>query len=224
MSYVLLMLTDGRQSCFEATIANAGHYLPSSSAPMVVVNDCPENPDYQGWLKWRVGTFASVIPPLAERRGFAGAIQAGWDRVQDMDADFVFHLEDDFAIQRHVPLAMMADVLEMEPGIVQVALQRQPWNSLEQAAGGVVAANPTDFTEELVAGVNLLTHRRFFTTNPNLYRVGLCQRGWPQAPHSEGLFALDLFAEDPTNRSAYLGGRFDAPWVQHTGQRSGAGY
>jgi hypothetical protein len=67
-------------------------------------------------------------------------------------------------------------------------------------------------------------HRRFFTTNPSVYRTSLCKLGWPQESESEGKFTHRLLA-DPLLRFAFWGRKFDPPLCEHIGTiRAGAGY
>lgn len=148
--------------------------------------------------------------------GFAGAIQAGWDQIT---TDFVFHVEQDFTFNWPVDLERMRRLLEQNPLIAQMALKRQPWNEQEKAAGGIVEQHPDDFYD---CG-EFTVHRRFFTTNPSLYKREIVEKGWPQVPQSEGIFTHQLATEGYW--FAYLGGKFDPPAVTHIGEdRVGVGY
>lgn len=166
--------------------------------------------------------------PLHEgpRRGFGGAIGHAWERLrQESDAEFILHLEADFLFTKEVDLAALVDVLRARPYLTQMALRRQPWNEQERAAGGVVEQHPDDYTEAHCHAEAWLEHRRFWTTNPCLYRRSLCERGWPSGANSEGHFGVSLFAEDPARRSAFWGARDSGVWVTHIGaERVGHGY
>ena len=84
--------------------------------------------------------------------------------------------------------------------------------------------SPDDFVEVGVPNVRWLEHRRFFTTNPSLYRRSLCWTGWPDTDHSEGAFTTQLL-EDPELRFAYWGSRNSGEWCEHIGhERAGTGY
>jgi hypothetical protein len=158
--------------------------------------------------------------------GFHGAIQAGWHRILDeTDADWVFHAESDFSYNEPVPLERMIAALDSDPELAQIVLKRQPWNALEHAAGGIVEQHPDDYTERIMpTGDVITTHRRFFSTNPCVYRASLCQLGWPQEPQSEGVFTHRLL-RDPYRHFAFWGRKFDPPLVHHVGEvRAGTGY
>ena len=194
MSVCLLFITDGR-SYAAATLASAAEMLP----PL----DC-----------------AVIVDDTDHAMGFDGAIRAGWEGVLRTNADYVFHLEDDFTFEEPVPLEQMRQVLETKRTLAQIALKRQPWNAEERAAGGIVEQHPDDFQE--VRGT-WTEHERFFTTNPCLYPRWLCEKGWPEGPESEGRFTIRL--RDEGFRFAYWGGKFDPPRVAHIGtERTGVGY
>ena len=86
----------------------------------------------------------------------------------------------------------MARVLASEPYLAQMALRRQPWNAEERAAGGIVEQHPEDFYDRWTGQHEWLEHRRFFTTNPCLYRRQLLEHGWPEGTESEGHFSIQL--------------------------------
>ena len=104
MSVCLLIISDGREEYLQRTLASAEEHLPSCDQ-VVHIDD------------------------THHQLGFAGAIQAGWDRVQ---TDYVFHLEANVTFNRSVPLDDMRQVLDENPHLTQIALLRQPWNRAEQ--------------------------------------------------------------------------------------------
>ena len=143
MKVCLLVITDGRRNLLRQTMDAWIENWDGPTPSMVVVNDSADE-SYTTWL--------DTMFPYAERvhhdgrRGFGGAIQSGWDHVGD--ADWVFHLEDDFVIRRPVPFNAMARVLAGHPYLAQLALKRQPWNEQEKAAGGIVERWPHEYAEE----------------------------------------------------------------------------
>lgn len=161
------------------------------------------------------------IDDADHRLGFAGAIREAWEQV---DADWVFHLELDFTFNEPVDVHGMVGLLEASPRLAQVSLKRQAWNGHELAAGGIVEHSPHDFTEMHAGPWTWTEHRRYFTTNPSVYSARLCRTGWPQEPSSEGLFTARLL-RDPLLRFALWGGKHDPPKIHHIGQtRAGHGY
>lgn len=215
----LLVMTDGRRDCIERTIPVALQMLQGLSGRRVIHDDSGDA-DYQAWLTEAFPTFDIVWHP-AGRQGFGGAIRNAWRYVGGHQGDrFVFHLEDDFIITRPVPLDDMVRVLDDNPSLVQLALRRQPWNSDERAAGGIVEQHPDAYEDR----AGWLAHRLFFTTNPCLYRSELRLTGWPVGSNSEGVFTHQLL-EDPAVRFGFWGPRGSGEWCEHIGNdRVGVGY
>lgn len=195
MKVALLLISDGRENYLERTLASAAEFLP----PM----------DYFVW-----------VDDSPHELGFAGAIQAGWDVIlEHTDAEFVFHLEQDFTFRYPVPIDRMACELTAHPELVQIALLRQPWNDAEREAGSIIRTHPEAY--EQCDG--FIRHRKFFTTNPSLYPRRICERGWPQRDYSEGHFGISLFSEEPNRYAAFLGQGEE--WCFHIGdERAGSGY
>ena len=206
MSTCLLIIDDGREDYLDRCLESASVYLPPMDA-CVMVSD----PDHE--------------------LGFAGAVQAGWDGVLETGCEWVFHLESDFVFTHPVPLDGMRTIIEGSNAhgpnpretILQVSLLRQAWNERERAAGGLILADAEDFRTVHCVGV-YTEHRRYWTTNPSLYRTAICERGWPQVPNSEGVFTHGLLAEHPKNRFAIYGSWNDPPRCWHIGEtRAGTG-
>jgi hypothetical protein len=215
----LLVMTDGRQHIADTIRSAEVNVLGPVTA--AVIHDDSGDSAHRAELAERYPDF-DVIG--GERVGFGGAISRAWKHLRTIPVEFVFHIEDDFTFNRPVDLAALAAVMRANPHLAQMALRRQPWNPGERAAGGIVEQHPADYTDCTDGQNYWLEHRRFFTTNPSLYRTGLCERGWPSGPHSEGRFSLDLF-EDPQMRCAFWGARDSGEWVHHIGEhRNGTGY
>jgi len=198
LKYTLLLINDGRYEYGWKCLVSALGFLPRPEQ-IVVVDD------------------------VSHELGFAGAIQHGWDQILETDTELLFHLEADFVFERYVDLEAMASLVR-DPHVAQVALKRQPWNPLEHEAGGIVELDPDAFEEGRHNGHAYTAHRKFFTTNPCLYRRDIAERGWPQEERSEGKFSIELF-KDPHVVSAFWGRKFDEPAVSHVGDvRAGKGY
>jgi hypothetical protein len=199
VTLALLRIGDGRDHYHEASWQSALDHLPRFDH-VVTIDD------------------------RAHTLGFAGAIAEGWRKVIETGADYVFHLELDFTFLQQVPLDRMIAVLERHPQLAQICLKRQPVNTEEQTAGGIVECHPDDYTQRVDHGDVYTEHRRCFSTNPCIYPVALCHQGWPQVPQSEGVFTHRLL-EDPDVRFAFWGAKFDPPLVLHIGDtRAGGGY
>lgn len=212
-------MTDGRDTIHQA-IASAQDRLLGPVSHRVIHDDSGDS-SHRGRLAER---YASWTVIGGDRAGFGGAIQRAWRHVRDLPVSYVFHLEDDFTFRRRTDMTAMVEVLAEHPHMQQLALRRQPWNPSERAAGGIVEQSPEDYVDQTDGMHRWLEHRRFFTTNPSLYRRSLCKRPWPEGAQSEGRFGIELFA-DPHTTCGFWGGRDSGEWVTHIGdQRVGTGY
>lgn len=220
----LLVMTDGRDHCLEATMASASQLLRGPITQYVLYDDTGD-PDHRARLAERYPWFEIVAHPEG-RQGFGGAIRAAWAWLRrNSDRRFVFHLEDDFEFVREVRLEQLANVLDNQPHVAQLALRRQPVGEAEIRQGGFLHHDPDAFEQHRVGRLAWIEHRRFFTTNPSLYRRRLLlEQDWPAGGQSEGLFTARLL-EDPALRFGYWGDAREGEWVHHIGdERKGTGY
>lgn len=236
MNIAVLVMTDGRDDLLDRTIQSAQWNL---GGPIVrwMIHDDTGDGDHREALRRRY-PHVELISASNRRAGFGGSIRWAWTvlslQAEAAEVDFVFHLEDDFVFRQPVDLRAMAEVLTASPHLAQMALRRQPWNDAERAAGGIVEQHPGSYVE--ISGGDdgraWLEHRRFFTTNPSLYRAELCAVGWPAGAQSEGRFGLGLLERGlpwrvpgPDVRFGFWGARDSGEWVEHIGhQRAGTGY
>jgi hypothetical protein len=213
----MLVLTDGRRQCMERTMASFASVRARCNSHVMV--DDSQSPEYAAWLDAAFPEF--TIFHSQGRLGFAGAIQKGWALIPP-HAEYIVHCEDDFLLNQPWDLNETFNLLESHPDLAQVCLRRQPWGA-EPADGGFIAQWPDLYKDESWGGVDYLTHRAFFSTNPSMYPIRIARMGWPEAPGSEGKFGPRLW--DQGYRCAFLGKRSDGPRVTHIGiERTGSGY
>lgn len=136
-------------------------------------------------------------------------VRHAWSLVAD--ADFVFHLEEDFVLH-DAPVADMARILAANPDLANIILKRQPWGSVEVAAGGYIECFPEAY--EVCEG--FLRHRRFFSLNPCLIPKRVIDMGWAG---SEGDMTTRCVEQGMS--FAVYGQRHDPPRVTHIGEVHG---
>lgn len=223
MRYALVVVTHGHAPHLdEAVAAFAEHVTPAPHELLCVVDGHGRMPPAEPLGPWE-GTF------LNQPSGFCVAARAAWQLAAGCRSDYVFWLENDFLVRRPVALDAIAGVLELRahaetlPPLAQVALLRQPVNGREVAAGGLVAADPEDFTARVTsAGEPWLEHARFWTTNPSLFPASLARDvAWPVGPYCEGKLGVGLVA---AGWRFGLWGDGGEAWVHHVGTRTGFGY
>lgn len=215
----LLVMTDGRDDLLARTLDSAEQNLRGPITRRVIHTD--NGMQHRRDLALRYGDWLVIG---GKRRGFGGAIDRAWKALEGTPERFVFHLEDDFTFNRPVDLTAMMAVLHSDPKLHQLCLRRQPWNEVEQKAGGIVESWPDAYTERSNAHGTWLEHRLFFSTNPSLYRLSLTAGGWPTGARSEGRFSEALFT-DPEARCGFWGSRDSGEAVCHIGtNRVGVSY
>lgn len=213
MAVTLLFMTNGRKAYMEQTFASVVDNL-RGGIDRVVFHSDTRDPDYNDWLY----TLGHEVVINQGNHGFSAAMRNAW---RNVDGN-VIHWEDDFILKRPIYVSDLQDILEDET-LAQVALKRQSWNIQEKAAGGIVECDPDSYTEEYANGFTITRHRKFFTTNPSMYTQKVMNLGWPTGEHSEGMFGFKVW--DAGMHSAFLGGKFDEPIVEHIGyDRTGSEY
>jgi len=165
-------------------------------------------------------------------QGLSGSIRSLWSAVKLLDAEYIFHVEEDFTFNENIDIDQMAAILELHPYLTQIALKRQPVNEAEAAAGGFMQQNPHSYSgvyyvKELgddpdgndAVIWHWVEHHNFFTLNPCLYPWWVTHIGWEQG-WGEKEFGERLFG-NPYLFCAYLGGLNDPPKVTHIGNYRG---
>lgn len=206
MNIALVVVTDGRWRYLERALQAAARYLHHPSVKhRRIVNDSGE---HLGWPDFEI-----VNHP--QRRGLAAAVASAWADLPD-DADYVFHLEEDFVLTEPVPLVTMAAVLASHTELAQLVLKRQPWSPEERAAGGIIERHPERYTERDA----YVEHREIFSLNPSLIPRAITDRGWP--PGNEAEMTAQLLADGYS--FAFWGRAKDRPRCLHIGAERSPGW
>lgn len=219
MSIAVLVLTHGRRDTIEPTIASAVDNLKGHIVERYIHDDSGD-PDYRAWLTEQFPGHRIIGGP--DRLGFGSAIRNSWAVLADRWPSYIFHLEDDFTFNRVVDLDAICRVMDCHPYLVQMALRRQAWNAEEIAAGGVIERFLDEFAERSDGHDVWLEHRKWWTTNPSIYRRDLCRRPWPRGARSEGQFTHQLLCS-PKLRFGYWGGLSSGEAVTHIGTTRAGG-
>lgn len=152
--------------------------------------------------------------------GMAGAVRHGWQQALDAGADYVLHVEEDFRFLEPIFLGDLVRILDAAPVLAQVVLKRQPWNDIEQAAGGIVEADPDAYEEASAGQLRWTEHRKIFSLNPSLIPRHVLELGWPDGNEAE----FTQRCLDVGHRFAFYGGKLDPPRVEHVGFHRSAGW
>ncbi|MFE3202233.1 hypothetical protein [Embleya sp. NPDC059237] len=223
MTVPLIVLTNGRRDCLEATMRAARTHLGGVAHTTIV--DDTGSADHRAWL---ADNFSADVVPVDPNgpAGYRRAMQTVWSLAAGERT--IAFLEDDFVLETGVDLDVLAGVLDTHTYLTQIALLRQPWYANEHAAGGLIEAleaQGNEFTQHTDGEHAWIEHRACFTGNPTVLPAATLARPWPDTPWSESAFGRALFASDPTLRGAYWGRRGDPPRVRHIGHhRTGTDY
>lgn len=217
---MLLVMSHGRKDCITRAI-NSIHSNLRGRLDSLVIHSDARDPEFNHWLSqwWGGGVWVNE-----GEHGFGNSIRNAWgSAVADKTADHVIHWEEDFVLERPVHVSMLKYILDDDNTLSQIALKRQPWNEVEKAAGGIIEQAHESFTEVQNNAYVISKHQNWFTTNPCMYKREIMEIGWPEGAQSEGMFGIKL--RDMGYYSAFLGGKFDQPIVEHIGhERTGSGY
>ncbi len=169
-----------------------------------------------------------VFDDRFHERGLAGNTRDAWEWALSVaDADFLFHIEEDFRFTAPVDLSGMAAILDQQRYLAQVVLKRQPWSPEEQRAGGIMELHPRDYRPyHVIEGhflprpVQYVEHERIFSLNPCLIPRRTLHMGWPDGNEAE----MTHRCIEAGKRFAFYGSREDPPRVLHVGYQRGAGW
>jgi len=155
--------------------------------------------------------------------------------------------EEDFILTAPVDLSRVDEILDENPKLAQLALQRGAHFPNEYAAGGMIpglvgrlGADRVDLQPHFTEGVTeevrkadgeltfwdqvetprieFISQKGTFTCNPAVWQTGIAKLGWPATLWSEDTMRDKLLAK------GYRFGFLPEVRVEHDGERSGHGY
>ncbi len=211
----LVVITDGRQSCIEQTINRFNQTIEYPFFEKIIVDDSADL-RYHTFLSNRFPEFTIISHET--RRGLAGAVISAWASISK-DSDYIFHLEDDFLIDRPLDINYMATILIQNPHLAQIALVRAPVNPPEEEVGGFVFQHLEDYSQK----ENFFEHDRLFTLNPSLYPMSTVAVGWPVGG-GESEFTSKIHSFNKEYKFAFLGEIYSSPYVTHIGGQRSEGW
>lgn len=235
MTTVLVVIGNGRFQYLKRAVESASKHLVVDA--MVMVNDTG-NPAYAPVLNETFPDF-DIIVSHGSNKGMAMAVQSGWNAAIAMyDADYVFHLEEDFVLTEDLDLDAMRHVLATNEHLASLVLKRQAWAAEEVAAGGQIPLTEArgwpciehtqavyeDGSDEFdkYRMVHWVEHESLFSLNPCLIPRRALDLGWPSGPlgtgNESGMTTRCLGAG---MKFAYWGAKDDPPRAEHIGYMRG---
>ena len=101
----------------------------------VFVDDMPRDRDDLAMIQLAHDHGFQEIILHDHNRGLSETWTEIWDRIRDRDYDYVWHTEDDVVLRSPVVMQDLIDILQREPGLSQVVLERQAWYAHETEPG-----------------------------------------------------------------------------------------
>lgn len=219
-----LIFTDGRDELLKQCIQSLDQQVFFPQEDRRVIVDDTGSAEHWDYLQ-RLYPHCIVLPHQ-KKIGFCRTISTAWQWILNSSiwTEFVFHVEDDFIFEKPVYLGGLIEVLDANKNLVQLALKRQPVNTIETQAGDLYNARPGTWEQKKTGEHFWLKHNNFFTTNPSLYPFSILShiKLW-EACECEGRFGIYL--QTYGLFFGYWGTLEDTPWVLHSGiLRKGTGY
>lgn len=187
---------------------------------LIVANNRPK---YLNKVLMSLQKYHQSIEPIIQddtnHAGMAANIQAGWTRVLEREWDYLFHTEEDMVLLASLPFDDAIEALKSHPHVANMIFQRQPWNDIEQQAGGVhvaIAALAPNYINHETWG----EHDHIFSLNPCLIPRHIVEMGWPVGNEAEQTRRL----LDRGHTFGVWGQPTDPPLVDHIGVERGPGW
>lgn len=218
----VIVLTAGRKQYLERTLESFTKHVSGDIKRKTIYDDSGD----QKFGRWLEKTYSdwTVVHNANAPSGFTQAIRKAWageGKKNGSGAPYIFHLEEDFIFNHDVDLSDLVTILEAEPKLAQVAFLRGPFFPPEIQAGGIIEEDPDAYSHHELGDLKYLKHKKFFTTNPCVYRRTLLKMQWPVLKNSETRFTRTVLNRGM--RFAFIGD--GEPWVSHIGaERTNLGY
>lgn len=218
MSICFTVLTDGRKHYIEQALPSWIKNFEDIDKKFII--DDSGDPEYRNWLSKTFSSF-TLVPVGEERQGYDVAMKKLFSLVNELEVDYCFHTEDDFILKKKFDVNDLIKIIQMNKGMAQISLMRQPWYHNEHEHGGLIEAIKAHnkgavFVEKNEDGLEWTQHSAYWTCNPHLFPSWLAKFEWPAGPWSESRFGREIFAT--YKFAAVYGNKNDWPYVEHIGR------
>lgn len=239
MRYLLVCITHHRSEHLDNVLAAFREMVTPGPAQGLLWVDGEDIDDAALTVVAAHGYQSWIFSGSSYQRGFCLTVGDVWqeacEEAERLDCDYVFWLENDFLFRRPVDLEPLAQLLDANDDLAQIAFMRNAVNPVEAAAGGLFESRRSDYEPQFkvettevtglgarMRGHQWLKHRSYFTTNPSLMRRSFMEQyPFPESGrYCEGHYGLYLI-EHGISFGVWGDGK---PWVEHVGVRTGKGY
>lgn len=189
MKLALLFHGDGRGDYLAQSVQSAFKHVHHPVTARLMVND-EADPEYIDQLNQ---SYPEYTIAHTGRVGMARAVQAGFDLCIAADVDAVLWVEEDFVVERDLPISRAYRELDLHHHLAQMLFQRQNISDEEHAAGSVAGA-----MNILHADADYVIQDTIFSLNPCLIPRRVFNLPYPTGPlgigNEAGFTALLLAA------------------------------
>ena len=212
----LVVVTDGRTPYLQRCIESLQRVGFGSFNKVIVVDDSASPQHGAKVDEWFAG---SDIVHHPEKRGMAQAVRSGWDRIE---ADYAFHLEEDFVLLRELPaMKEVLPVLEAHKHLANMGFKRKPWWGREVELDDQLAAICEQSTR-VQSHESWTQHDHIYSLNPHLVPRRIFKWGWPDG--NEAGQTVRLLDETEPYTFGMWGHVGDAPYFEHIGVQRSLGW
>lgn len=189
MEIPLIILSHRGQEFLPDALRSINENLRGTVVPLVV-DDSGDRHHYE-WLD-TVGL--SWIPVKhGSNAGYLEAMKTAWRVAQaacrQSESPYFMLWEEDFLLTRSVPVERIVTVLEGNPLVAGLNLQRQPVYKIERRLGYMESHQRRGYglARRRTAGVDWVSRHSPFTTNPGLFRKEVTETAWPTRAEADAV-------------------------------------
>lgn len=127
----------------------------------------------------------SLVAVGDQNRGYLEAMRSVWEIARivtdSQGADYAMLWEEDFLLTRPVDLHDLATIMNTDPTLAQINMQRQPVYKIEKRLGYLRSHQQRGYglLPEKTGGLDWVSRDKPFTTNPGLIRREILDVEWP---------------------------------------------
>lgn len=232
-TYPLVLLSHRKSQFINRAIGSIRQHL-RNVGEIVVVDDSGDEEHY-GWLADNTGLSYSVVK-YGQNAGYRDAMIRVFEVAEEMTdragVEYAMLWEEDFLLQRAVNLGDMARIMDANPVLAQLNLQRQAVYGVERRFGYMESHMRRGYGLSIreTDGIPWVYRERPFTTNPGMIRRPVLSRPWPSRETCDGVDggaepAMSLALEADGWRFGWYGA-WNRRQTLHIGaeRKTGAGY
>lgn len=225
INYTLFILGNGRKPYLERTIHSWEMNLIGKPKHQIIFDDSGDE-EYRAYLNKKFGNRYVIVPIGDKPMGQVYAINFIYKYLKDVDADYIFELEEDWVLFRKLDISKLINILEQDENITQVRVPRTITSTHDMKYGSTISFQ----LNEPTAKHRFVSHKDggwyevrgrlyFWSHNPSIYRKSMINHTYPEsgATDHEYTFGIQLFNENKKYKAAYYASNMYDAYIEHIG-------